>query len=41
MRCAIWDHLYDIKNVKNTHGRVLLLVRKVTLLRGYISRFIV
>ena len=28
MRCAIWYHLYDFKNVKNTHGGVLLLVAK-------------
>ena len=27
MRCAIWYHLYDLKNVKNTHGRALLLVK--------------
>ena len=26
MRCAIWYHLYNLKNVKNTHGVVLLLV---------------
>ena len=25
MRCAIWYHLYNIKNVKNIHGAVLLL----------------
>ena len=25
MRCAIWYHLYNSKNVKNTHGGVLLL----------------
>ena len=24
--CAIWYHLYNFKNVRNTHGRVLLLV---------------
>ena len=24
--CAIWYHLYNFKNVKNTHGGVLLLV---------------
>ena len=23
VRCAIWYHLYNLKNVKNTHGRVL------------------
>ena len=26
MRCAIWYHVYNLKNVKNTHGGVLLLV---------------
>ena len=25
MRCAIWYHLCNSKNVKNTHGEVLLL----------------
>ena len=33
MLCAIWYHLYNFKNTKNTHGGVLLLV-KVTLLHG-------
>ena len=28
MRCAIWYHLYNLKNVKNTHGGVLLLFTK-------------
>ena len=23
VRCAIWYHLYNLKNVKNTHGGVL------------------
>ena len=27
MRCAIWYHLYNLKNVKNTHWRVLILVK--------------
>ena len=27
MRCAIWYHLQNLKNVKNTHGRVLILVK--------------
>ena len=27
MRCAIWYHLYSIKNLKNTHGGVLVLVK--------------
>ena len=25
MRCAIWYHLYNLKNVKNIHGEVSLL----------------
>ena len=41
MRCAIWYHLCNLKNVKNTHGGVLLLVKlqalKVTLLHGCFS----
>ena len=27
MRCMIWYHLYNFKNVKNTHGGVLLLLK--------------
>ena len=27
MRYAIWYHLYNLKNVKNTHGGMLLLVK--------------
>ena len=27
MLCAIWYHLYNFKNVKSTHGGVLLLVK--------------
>ena len=27
VRYAIWYHLYNLKNVKNTHGRVLFLVK--------------
>ena len=27
MRCAIWYHLYNLKNVKSTHGGVLILVK--------------
>ena len=26
MRGAIWYHLYNLKNVKNTHGGVFLLL---------------
>ena len=45
MFCTIWYHLYNLKNVKNTHGGVLLLVQlqatllKVALLYGCFSRF--
>ena len=39
MLCAIWYHMYNLKNVKNTHGGVLLL--KVTLLNGRFSRFLI
>ena len=27
MRCAIWYHFYSLKNMKNTHGGVLILVK--------------
>ena len=27
VRCAIWYHLYNFRNVKNTHGGVLLLAK--------------
>ena len=27
LRCAIWYHLYNLKNVKSTHGGVLILVK--------------
>ena len=29
--CSIWYHLYNLKNGKNTHGRVLLLVTMLLL----------
>ena len=37
LRCAIWYHLYNLKNEENTPGRVLPLVLpllKVTLFMG-------
>ena len=47
MQCVIWYHLYNLKNVKNTHWRVLLLLNfqakklatllKVTLLQRCFS----
>ena len=27
VRCAVWYHLYTLKNVKNTHGWVILLIK--------------
>ena len=30
MRCAIWYHLYNLKDVKNIHGGVLILVKLQT-----------
>ena len=27
VHCAIWYHLYNFKNVRNTHGGVLILVK--------------
>ena len=30
VRCTIWYHLYNFKNVKNTHGGVLILVKLQT-----------
>ena len=43
VRCAIWYHLYNLKNVKNTHGGLLILVNlqavKLTLLHGCFLRF--
>ena len=45
MRCAIRYHLFNSKNVKNTHGGVLILVKPATLLKliflhGCSSRFL-
>ena len=46
--CASWYHLYNFKNLKNTHGGVLILVKlqaeacnftKITLLHRCFSRF--
>ena len=33
--CAIWYHLYNLKNVKNIHARVLLLVKLQALYKWY------
>ena len=32
VRCAIWYHMYNLKNVKNTHGGVVLSVKFQALL---------
>ena len=45
VRCAIWYHLYNLKDVKNTYGGVLILVKlqapatllKLTFLHGCFS----
>ena len=37
MLSATWYHLHNLKNVKNTHGGVILLL---TLLLGCFSRFL-
>ena len=41
MRCAIWYHLCNLKNVENTHGGVLMLVKlqAFSLLNIYGSTF--
>ena len=40
VRCAIWYHFYNLKNVKNAHGGVLQAEAKLTLLHGCFSRFL-
>ena len=44
MRFTIWDHLYNLKNVKNTHRGLLILLKlqalKLTLLHGCFSHFL-
>ena len=44
MLCEIWYHLYNLKNLKNTHGGLLLFVKlqaeKVKLLHWCFSRFL-
>ena len=42
MRWAIWCHLHNFKNVKKTHGGVLILVKlqELALLQGCSSRFL-
>ena len=32
---SIWSHLYNFKNVKNTHGGVLLLLKVILLNRCF------
>ena len=43
MLCAIWYHLYNLKNMKSTHEGVLLMAAhllKVTLLHECFSRLL-
>ena len=35
MLCAIWYHWYNFKNMKNTHGGVILLVKLQTEARNF------
>ena len=35
MLCAIWHYLYNLKNVKNTHGRMTLFAK---LLKFYFTK---
>ena len=38
MLCAIWYHLYNLENVKNTHEGVLLLVKLLATLLNVTAR---
>ena len=40
MLCAIWYHLYNFKNVKNTHGGKPAILLKLTFLHGCFSCFL-
>ena len=39
MLCAIWYHLYNFKNIKNTRGEVLLLAKLQALVYECFPRF--
>ena len=41
MMNMIWYHLYNFKNVKNTHGGVLLLVKLQAKSHGCFARFLI
>ena len=47
VRCAIWYHLHNLKNVKNTHGGVLILVKlgcyfwKINKIKKFLWRLLV
>ena len=41
MFCAIWYILYNLKNVKNTHGGVLLLVKLQAHAKHHICQFFI
>ena len=38
IRWAIWYHLYNLKNVKNTHGGVLILVKLMVKVVRYLPK---
>ena len=37
--CAIWYHLHNLRNVKNTHAGVLLLVKLQVLAQNVTYKF--
>ena len=41
VRCAIWYYLYNLKNVENTHGEVLILVQLQTKIAKRITSVLV
>ena len=40
MLCAIWCYLYNLQNVKNTHGLVLILVKLQAEAKPFLSLYI-
>ena len=38
MRCTIWYHLYNLKNVKNTHGGVFAQRITFTLFSSFLTQ---
>ena len=38
MRCEVWYHLYNLKNVKNTYGGVLVFVKLLAEMKQMVAR---